>query len=464
MHRFSIRTTLLLLIITILQVLVFRAFAIGNVSFKGSSLKVLTETPDKSTGLNAIFVVYDTKGVEMTYHAKSGQPVKWYKYGAMGGGYAEEIESITVNGGDYTLAAPAEDCGYIIEDGSERYYFWVVNYITHRLWLRGLSPSEEQGCTSTTLDVEKEGSPIHYYTINGRMMTLDQAFELTFTTQEWDEQQGDFRTILVTRSFESVESQLRVTPPVYAKTTFVLEGDKFLRQWNWIQRVESGVVEPTAVQVHTLAEQVQTNNPDTPSNIIGASNDSGLGGSAPADITFYAFGTEGVIHHEWQLASDENFEYLQNRFNVQDLNYIFREQGTTYVRYIGSNASGDCEAYSETYTVFIGDSQLKCPNAFSPGASPGVNDEWKVSYRSIVDFECWIFNRYGEQVFHFSDPSLGWDGKHNGKLVGAGVYFYVIDAMGADGKHYKLNGDINIIKYRGGASSAKGEDPDPEPN
>ena len=53
------------------------------------------------------------------------------------------------------------------------------------------------------------------------------------------------------------------------------------------------------------------------------------------------------------------------------------------------------------------------------------------------------------KVAEFTDPAQGWDGKYNGKYVPSGVYYYVIKAEGADGKKYKLNGDINIIKYSG---------------
>ena len=47
----------------------------------------------------------------------------------------------------------------------------------------------------------------------------------------------------------------------------------------------------------------------------------------------------------------------------------------------------------------------------------------------------------------FHNPALGWDGKKGGKLVPAGVYYYVIKARGADGRDYNLSGDINIIGY-----------------
>ena len=71
-----------------------------------------------------------------------------------------------------------------------------------------------------------------------------------------------------------------------------------------------------------------------------------------------------------------------------------------------------------------------------------------MSYKSIVSFHCEIFNRWGQKLCTLTDPSQGWDGKYGGKVVGPGVYFYVIKARGADGKDYKLSGDINVIGSR----------------
>lgn len=427
----------------------------AGVTFTGSKLQVIEETPPKSTGLDKIFVIYDVKEVQAVYHATSDAPVTWYKYGELGGGYAEPLEGVVRDGREYTLSGLTGDSGYIVEEGTDRYYLWVVNYVDHRLWLRGLTAADEQDCNSTILNVDMEGTTLHYYTINGRRETLSQEISLTYNTQEWNEDSHSYMTVSTNKILEEVTPVLHVTPPAYADTHFTLSGDKFLRIWNWLQEVESPLVPAFAVDVHTEAVQAPlSDDPDFRLNVIGAGEDEGLGGSAPADITFTAYCTDAVIHHEWQMASDPDFENLLYRFNEQEVNYVFREQGTTYMRYIGSNASGGCEAYSDTYTIHIGDSQLKCPNAFSPGASPGVNDEWKVSFRSIVEFECWIFNRHGEQLFHFTDPLLGWDGKYRGKVVKPGVYFYVIDAKGADGKHYKLSGDINILNYRGGRSNS----------
>lgn len=131
-----------------------------------------------------------------------------------------------------------------------------------------------------------------------------------------------------------------------------------------------------------------------------------------------------------------------------DFTYTFREAGNFFARFTAANADGSCLYVSDTYNVSIGESRLSCPNAFSPGDSEGVNDEWKVSYRSLVEFECHIFNRWGVHLATLTDPSQGWDGRYKGRLVDPGAYYYVVKARGADGKSYNLGGDINIIRRK----------------
>ncbi len=166
--------------------------------------------------------------------------------------------------------------------------------------------------------------------------------------------------------------------------------------------------------------------------------------------------TDAAAFHQWQIARDEEFNIVDLQYNELDFTYVFREQGYSYVRFVASDENDVCQYYGDVYTVYIGDSRLECPNIFSPGASEGVNDEWRVSYKSIVSFQCDIFNRWGVKVASLSDPSQGWDGRYKGKLVPAGVYFYVIKAQGADDKAYNLSGDINVINYKGSESPSTG--------
>ena len=164
-------------------------------------------------------------------------------------------------------------------------------------------------------------------------------------------------------------------------------------------------------------------------------------------MSFEAAVTDGALFKEWQISRSQEFDDAGLRIQELSFDYTFTEEGQTYVRFICANADGSCEAHGDVYTISIGTSSLRCPNAFSPNGD-GVNDEWKVSYSSIISFECHIFDRYGHKMTSLSNPSQGWDGKYKGKTVPSGAYYYVIKAKGADGKVYDLAGDINIVNYK----------------
>ena len=174
-----------------------------------------------------------------------------------------------------------------------------------------------------------------------------------------------------------------------------------------------------------------------------------LGGSAPVTVNFKAYVNEDN-YVAWQIfhseaGADDPDPVIEAIYPVDELSYTFKDAGTVYVRLYSENNT--CSEY-ETYTVTISESYIDAPNAFSPGASPGVNDEWRVAYKSIVEFKCVIFDRWGQEVCRFEDPAMGWDGYYHGKLAPPGVYFYVIQARGSDGNEYKLKGHINIIRGR----------------
>lgn len=425
--------------------------------FEGSGRKVIEVTPERNTGLDKIYVVYDVAGVSASFTSTTGEKVNWYKYSNLGGGYAVEVAGIVTSGRVTTLPQVEADMGYIIEEGSNRYYFWLTGYKAHEMSLKSVSVSPESDCGITLLNVDGNAEPIHYYTINGQQRTLSRDITVDYFTLEADRESRIYKQIEKQEVVASIDANghIYVTPSPLCNTRFIVTGDQFMRQWGNYTQARTDNYDTPAVDCFVFADQTPRGNADEPSNEIGDS-DGGLGGSAPAEITFTAVSTDAVIHHEWQFSDSPEFTNLIYRFNDAEVAYTFREEGTTYVRYIGSNADDSCETYGETFTVHIGNSELKIPNAFSPGTSEGVNDIWKVSYRSIIEFECHIFTIHGEEIFSFNDPSQGWDGKRHGKLVKPGVYYYVIEALGSDGKRYKKSGDINILRYSRRASESGG--------
>ncbi len=92
-------------------------------------------------------------------------------------------------------------------------------------------------------------------------------------------------------------------------------------------------------------------------------------------------------------------------------------------------------------------SLLQMPNAFSPNGD-GINDIYKPKsgYQNITDFHAYIFNRWGQKLFEWSNPAEGWDGTFRGKPVKEGVYFVVVKAKGGDGKIYDIKRDVNLLR------------------
>ncbi|MCM1222757.1 MAG: gliding motility-associated C-terminal domain-containing protein [Lachnospiraceae bacterium] len=417
----------------------------GQLSFIGTDHDVITITPGASTGLNDIYVLYNTSGVSLSYMSENDNSrPEWYKFGNLGGGYAELIPNVKYDGFSSSISIVEGDTGYIIRDGKTTLYFWVVDYSRHPLSINGIELSPESDCSTVALDFNGSGGEaIRYYTINGQGKELGRDVELKFHTMEFDSATDAYSIKESVETFAHIGSTIYATAPL-CNTDFTLSGDRFLRQWGLVEEASTPVVNAIAVEATTSAEQHK----EEIDNEQSSGSSGNLGGSAPVDITFMADVTDAVVFTEWQISKDSNFDIIDYRETNTELTYTFRDAGTEYVRFMASNSQGSCDYYSPTYEVSIGESDIKCPNAFSPGASEGINDVWKVSYKSIVSFECHIFNRWGVKVASFNNPADGWDGKYNGKLVPAGVYYYVINAKGADGKTYKLKGDINIINYK----------------
>ncbi len=417
-----------------------------TVNFEGAAKTPVSIVPPKTTGLSYVYVVDNISdirsisivGIDVT------EVENVQIYSNLGGGFGQDI-SYTTDNGNIHINKPAGDMGYIVQTARGSQCFWIVDYADKVFNISSLTMQESQPCDYSEFTVSGNADAIKYYSISGQPVTLDREINVTYNSLKWDDTLKNYEQVAETKKLGYLDHTFTLSPPLFCRTSLVITGDRFLENWNEGVSYESEEFTPNGICVQTIAEQ--TNKiPEEGSNQINQ-NGTGLGGSAPADFVFSAYPSEGVIHNEWQIADDPNFEYIKYRFNEKELTYTFYDEGKYYVRFIGSNSDGSCEVFGEEYEIGIGASDLRIPNAFSPDGD-GVNDIWKVGYVSLVEFKCWIFDKNGQQLFYFDNPQLGWDGKYKGKTVPAGVYYYVIEAKGADGVKYKRGGDINIINYR----------------
>lgn len=170
---------------------------------------------------------------------------------------------------------------------------------------------------------------------------------------------------------------------------------------------------------------------------------------APLHVTFRAnpsYIDEGVTPaYEWRFVKEGQTDAFIVRYE-ENTEYDFRESGSTAVSLYVSYGDGEPELVS-TIRVSISTSLLEMPNAFSPNGD-GINDIYKAkdNHKSIVDFKAYIFNRWGQKLYEWTDINGGWDGTYNGKEVKAGVYFVLVKAKGADGREYNIKRDVNILR------------------
>ncbi|MDQ3111147.1 MAG: gliding motility-associated C-terminal domain-containing protein [Bacteroidota bacterium] len=93
--------------------------------------------------------------------------------------------------------------------------------------------------------------------------------------------------------------------------------------------------------------------------------------------------------------------------------------------------------------IFCGD--VFVPNAFSPNGD-NQNDILYVRGACIETMDFYVFNRLGEQVFHSTDPAVGWNGTWRGVPCETAVFTYVVKGLLNDGTGINLKGNVSLIK------------------
>ncbi|RYD52238.1 MAG: gliding motility-associated C-terminal domain-containing protein [Sphingobacteriales bacterium] len=128
-------------------------------------------------------------------------------------------------------------------------------------------------------------------------------------------------------------------------------------------------------------------------------------------------------------------------------------QLTTSIVYIATaqNSYGCSGKDSVRITATCDGSAYYVANTFTPNGDG--QDDWFYPQGKAVNpiSRMDIYNRWGQKVFEGrnltpNDPYAGWNGRYQGKALGAGVFLYVMETFCADGTPVYLKGDINLVR------------------
>lgn len=391
------------------------------------------------TGISKIYFLNTFSGASISYTSNAAV-VRFYKYSRS---LADKIlipysDISTTNSGNnttYTITNLEDSRGYLAEvNGVNNAIIWIIDYSKHLPVLNSIEAFEEgDKCEYLKLLINKSDD-LPYYTTTGGEYSVIRKYTIEYP--DFDGNSKDFKETIKTVGPRDIGIDATIDAPL-KDTKFTLSGDQIAKHFGLDIHIESK--EYTAIAVKAFMDAIQVN---------GSEESASLGGSAPAQINFSGYGNEPTARfYTWFIYNTSDMQNPIVRYTDKNIRYTFNDAGTFRVVLEVADRSSIC-ADTVSTDVSIAVSELKVPNIFSPDANSEEAKVFRVTYKSLVKFKCTIFNRWGNKLYEWTDPSKGWDGKYNGKYVNTGVYFYAIDALGSDGIHYKKAGDINVIRKK----------------
>jgi len=382
-------------------------------------------------GIGYVFIFNGINNLSTVTYDSIPTNVKWYRF---------SDTTNPVYTGVNSFDQLENNKGYILEEeNGNRITFWVFDYQLYKPVSIEPEVNSTTQCKELTLFFTIP--TMSYKSLTGTSYNLERDFTIKYQQLRWESTAWVPRDT-TTLPFRTPAKQISVPVP-YCNTVFTLNGDQYSTDLGInMDNVSSSLYQTYAVISH-LTTVVTSREHDLNNEANAPSANKTINFSAPIDVQFLSNANEPTAQfYNWGIYKDGTL--IINRTD-KDHRYTFTEFGNYKVKLTVSNAT--C-SYSDSVTVIVSESEIYVPNVFTPNGD-GINDEFRVAYKSLISFQCWVYNRWGRKVYYWTDPTKGWDGNINGKKATPGPYFYVIKATGSDKRDYKLKGDINLLRGSG---------------
>jgi len=410
------------------RIILFACFCLSTIiacaQLSSSSGKWYTNLP----GIDYVFIINGiTPSTEITFNG-TGTSINWYKF-----------SNPTTSISNVSYISPENGTGYTLNVDGKLTHIWVIDYASYIPVFTSFGPDTNTGsqCSNVNLLIDASVPALSYQDSVGTPYSLPRNFSIKYQTLSWTD--GAWKQIDTVQSVVLPTTQTSVKAP-YTNTTFTLSGDQYAADLGLTPySITSSMYTPVAVICHpttvvTSREHDRNNEADAPSTALP------IDFSAPIDVQFLSNANVPVTQfYRWTISKDAKI--LADRSD-KDQRYTFTDYGTYIVKLKVSNAT--C-SFTDSLVVNVSESAIYVPNVFTPNGDR-FNNEFRVAYKSLISFQCWVYDRWGRQVYYWNDPTKGWDGNIGSKKAVPGAYFYIIKALGSDKKVYKLKGDINLLR------------------
>ena len=400
-------------------------FAQFSVNTTGAHLQINSEQ-----NIDAIFL-FDkiSSTTEITY--TGNENIEWRKYD----------NSFVANTKNFS---PEDATGYIVFDkinNKPLKYIWVIDYSLYPIVYNSLTT--EGSCGKLTLNTSLNAPELVYYDKSKVRKILPRIFTLKYTDYAFTD--GEWKDSPVETEHQYPFTQIELNAP-RKDVNICIEGDKYAKEMGI--SVQKTCVDYKAVAVECHIKGTIEKRSGTNEYKRDDSNTTTLTGSGPLVVLLESkSNTPTAAFHEWKIYKTGSAgSYF--RYSEENVRYTFNETGEFVAKLQVTNADNSCVS-QDSIKISVLESLLDVPNAFTPNGD-GINDEFRVVFKSIKTYKITIFNRWGQVVYQRNDPSKGWDGRIGGKPAAMGTYYYIIDATGTDTYSNGSNQGKNVVHNRKG--------------
>ena len=172
-------------------------------------------------------------------------------------------------------------------------------------------------------------------------------------------------------------------------------------------------------------------------NRIASISSSCVGGTVPLIISLSNLGSGKI--NKWTFNDG-----TKPMTGAEPVKY-FDEPGI-YTITLTSISSDGKTAVDSIKVEALANSSITVPSEFSPN-DDGKNDVFVFNRVNVSSYTITIVDKNGAVAYDYSGTDGKWDGKTpNGKKAQEGIYYYIVSAIGKDGKTYEKKGKISLSR------------------
>lgn len=183
-------------------------------------------------------------------------------------------------------------------------------------------------------------------------------------------------------------------------------------------------------------------------------------------VKFFNYSSDAVSYlwnfgdYNEEPTDPSNEESSQNTSVEFEPSHVYEYVGSKDVMLIGIGSNPTCkDTIIKVAAVYVSPAgALQFPNVFRPnpnGSTGGYYDPDNpatvntVFFPGVIDqvleYDLYIYNRWGEMVFHSSEVNYGWDGYIKERLAKQGVYIWKVKGKYTNGKNFVEEGDVTLL-------------------